>query len=244
MFRRDGADIHSDLFISIAQAILGGTARAQGLYETINVVVRGPEWCFCPTPTSLLFSFFLFLKWKIADKWLEPLNNQHVWDSGKMRCRRGRTNAWPFLGCESQTVGLECHHQGQQFLAHIPSCTGPGSSLSNILLCWLYFFPGLAFCVPSLGSPPQTTCPHNLHHRVFSGRTQLISQFACGGWRALSRSPNASSFQGVRLSICSEMFSFEQLETKENHRCPFLIDPPWGPDRPEDSNEWERHPSD
>ncbi|KAM4820192.1 dnaJ homolog subfamily A member 3, mitochondrial isoform 2-T2 [Thomomys bottae] len=38
-FRRDGADIHSDLFISIAQAILGGTARAQGLYETINVVI-------------------------------------------------------------------------------------------------------------------------------------------------------------------------------------------------------------
>ncbi|XP_034795597.1 dnaJ homolog subfamily A member 3, mitochondrial isoform X4 [Pan paniscus] len=37
VFRRDGADIHSDLFISIAQALLGGTARAQGLYETINV---------------------------------------------------------------------------------------------------------------------------------------------------------------------------------------------------------------
>uniref|UniRef100_A0A0D9RA03 DnaJ heat shock protein family (Hsp40) member A3 n=1 Tax=Chlorocebus sabaeus TaxID=60711 RepID=A0A0D9RA03_CHLSB len=41
VFRRDGADIHSDLFISIAQALLGGTARAQGLYETINVTVRG-----------------------------------------------------------------------------------------------------------------------------------------------------------------------------------------------------------
>ncbi|XP_049758970.1 dnaJ homolog subfamily A member 3, mitochondrial isoform X1 [Elephas maximus indicus] len=39
MFRRDGADIHSDLFISVAQAILGGTARAQGLYETINVTI-------------------------------------------------------------------------------------------------------------------------------------------------------------------------------------------------------------
>lgn len=43
VFRRDGADIHSDLFISIAQAILGGTARAQGLYETINVTVRRLE---------------------------------------------------------------------------------------------------------------------------------------------------------------------------------------------------------
>ncbi|XP_074052942.1 dnaJ homolog subfamily A member 3, mitochondrial isoform X1 [Macrotis lagotis] len=39
IFRRDGADIHSDLFISVAQAVLGGTARAQGLYETINVTI-------------------------------------------------------------------------------------------------------------------------------------------------------------------------------------------------------------
>lgn len=141
-------------------------------------------------------------------------------------------------------MGLECHRQGQQFLAHIPSCTGPGSNLSNILLCWLYIFLGLALCLPSLGSPPQTTCLHSLHHRVFSGWTHLISQFACGGCRALSRSPNASSFQRVRLSVFSEIFSFEQLETKENHRCPFLIDPSWGPGRPEDSNEWERHPAD
>uniref|UniRef100_A0A8C8STN0 DnaJ homolog subfamily A member 3, mitochondrial n=1 Tax=Pelusios castaneus TaxID=367368 RepID=A0A8C8STN0_9SAUR len=39
VFRRDGADIHSDLFISIAQAVLGGTARAQGLYDTINITI-------------------------------------------------------------------------------------------------------------------------------------------------------------------------------------------------------------
>ncbi|XP_013925636.1 PREDICTED: dnaJ homolog subfamily A member 3, mitochondrial isoform X2 [Thamnophis sirtalis] len=39
VFRRDGADIHSDLFISIAQALLGGTARSPGLYETINVLI-------------------------------------------------------------------------------------------------------------------------------------------------------------------------------------------------------------
>ncbi|KAM4603209.1 dnaJ homolog subfamily A member 3, mitochondrial-like isoform 2-T2 [Discoglossus pictus] len=39
IFRREGADIHSDLFVSIAQAILGGTARAQGLYEPINVAI-------------------------------------------------------------------------------------------------------------------------------------------------------------------------------------------------------------
>ncbi|OCT61686.1 dnaJ homolog subfamily A member 3, mitochondrial isoform X1 [Xenopus laevis] len=38
-FRREGADIHSDLYISIAQAVLGGSARAQGLYEPINVPI-------------------------------------------------------------------------------------------------------------------------------------------------------------------------------------------------------------
>ncbi|XP_026160316.1 dnaJ homolog subfamily A member 3, mitochondrial-like isoform X2 [Mastacembelus armatus] len=39
VFRRSGADIHSDVFISVAQAILGGTATAQGLYETISIVI-------------------------------------------------------------------------------------------------------------------------------------------------------------------------------------------------------------
>ncbi|KAL4658145.1 hypothetical protein GN956_G2925 [Arapaima gigas] len=39
VFRRDGADIHSDVLISVAQAILGGTARVQGLYESINIAI-------------------------------------------------------------------------------------------------------------------------------------------------------------------------------------------------------------
>ncbi|XP_041823595.1 dnaJ heat shock protein family (Hsp40) member A3a isoform X2 [Melanotaenia boesemani] len=39
VFRRDGADIHSDVYVSVAQAILGGTARAQGLYETLNLTI-------------------------------------------------------------------------------------------------------------------------------------------------------------------------------------------------------------
>ncbi|XP_016110604.1 dnaJ heat shock protein family (Hsp40) member A3b [Sinocyclocheilus grahami] len=39
VFRRDGADIHSDVMISVAQAILGGTARAQGLYSTIDIAI-------------------------------------------------------------------------------------------------------------------------------------------------------------------------------------------------------------
>uniref|UniRef100_A0A3B4UJQ4 DnaJ heat shock protein family (Hsp40) member A3b n=1 Tax=Seriola dumerili TaxID=41447 RepID=A0A3B4UJQ4_SERDU len=39
VFRRNGADIHSDVPISIAQAILGGTATAQGLYQTISIMI-------------------------------------------------------------------------------------------------------------------------------------------------------------------------------------------------------------
>ncbi|XP_016105894.1 dnaJ homolog subfamily A member 3, mitochondrial-like [Sinocyclocheilus grahami] len=39
VFRRDGTDIHSDVMISVAQAILGGTARAQGLYSTIDIAI-------------------------------------------------------------------------------------------------------------------------------------------------------------------------------------------------------------
>ncbi|XP_035993274.1 dnaJ homolog subfamily A member 3, mitochondrial isoform X2 [Fundulus heteroclitus] len=43
VFRRNGTDIHSDAFISIAQAILGGTATTQGLYDTISIVI--PSGC-------------------------------------------------------------------------------------------------------------------------------------------------------------------------------------------------------
>lgn len=43
MFKRSGVDIHSDLLISVAQAILGGTATTPGLYQTISVVVRSTE---------------------------------------------------------------------------------------------------------------------------------------------------------------------------------------------------------
>ncbi|XP_049577838.1 dnaJ homolog subfamily A member 3, mitochondrial isoform X1 [Syngnathus scovelli] len=43
VFRRDGIDIHSDVLISVAQAVLGGTATAQGLYETISIAI--PAGC-------------------------------------------------------------------------------------------------------------------------------------------------------------------------------------------------------
>jgi len=36
-FRREGADVHSDMKISIAQSVLGGTQRVRGVYENITV---------------------------------------------------------------------------------------------------------------------------------------------------------------------------------------------------------------
>ncbi|MCI4393334.1 hypothetical protein PGIGA_G00156300 [Pangasianodon gigas] len=39
VFRRNGPDIHSDVMISVAQAILGGMARAQGLYGTVDIAI-------------------------------------------------------------------------------------------------------------------------------------------------------------------------------------------------------------
>lgn len=39
VFRRNGVDIHSDVLISVAQAILGGTATAPGLYQTISIMI-------------------------------------------------------------------------------------------------------------------------------------------------------------------------------------------------------------
>ncbi|KAM6940280.1 dnaJ homolog subfamily A member 3, mitochondrial-like [Xenentodon cancila] len=43
VFRRTGADIHSDAFISIGQAVLGGSATAPGLHDTISVLI--PSGC-------------------------------------------------------------------------------------------------------------------------------------------------------------------------------------------------------
>ncbi|XP_034044872.1 dnaJ homolog subfamily A member 3, mitochondrial-like [Thalassophryne amazonica] len=43
LFRQFGADIHSDVFISVAQAILGGTVTAQGLHSTISLAI--PPGC-------------------------------------------------------------------------------------------------------------------------------------------------------------------------------------------------------
>ncbi|XP_029284130.1 LOW QUALITY PROTEIN: dnaJ homolog subfamily A member 3, mitochondrial-like [Cottoperca gobio] len=39
VFRRSGVDLHSDVLISVAQAVLGGTATAPGLYQPISILV-------------------------------------------------------------------------------------------------------------------------------------------------------------------------------------------------------------
>ena len=39
-FRRDGPDVHTDADISIAQAVLGGTIRVQGVYEDQTIQIR------------------------------------------------------------------------------------------------------------------------------------------------------------------------------------------------------------
>jgi DnaJ family protein A protein 3 len=39
-FRRDKEDVHSDVTISISQAILGGTAKVKGIYEDHTLKVR------------------------------------------------------------------------------------------------------------------------------------------------------------------------------------------------------------
>ncbi|XP_059194802.1 dnaJ homolog subfamily A member 3, mitochondrial-like isoform X2 [Centropristis striata] len=43
LFRRHGFDIHSEMFISVAQAILGGVATGPGLHQTISTVI--PAGC-------------------------------------------------------------------------------------------------------------------------------------------------------------------------------------------------------
>ncbi|XP_012689320.2 dnaJ heat shock protein family (Hsp40) member A3b isoform X2 [Clupea harengus] len=39
VFRREGPNIHSDVHISVAQAILGGSAKAQGLHDPISIEI-------------------------------------------------------------------------------------------------------------------------------------------------------------------------------------------------------------
>lgn len=41
-FRRDGSDVHTDAFITLSQAVLGGSVRIQGIYEDLTLdIPRG-----------------------------------------------------------------------------------------------------------------------------------------------------------------------------------------------------------
>ncbi len=47
-FRREGADIHTDASISIAQAVLGGAVHVQGIYEDLTVdIPKGTQSHTC-----------------------------------------------------------------------------------------------------------------------------------------------------------------------------------------------------
>lgn len=46
VFRRNGTNIHSDVFISIAQAVLGGSLTVQGLHETLTFTVSRQSGSF------------------------------------------------------------------------------------------------------------------------------------------------------------------------------------------------------
>ena len=39
-FRREGADVHSEVSLSLSQAVLGGTIRVPGIYDDILLNVR------------------------------------------------------------------------------------------------------------------------------------------------------------------------------------------------------------
>lgn len=61
VFRRDGVNIHSDVFISIAQAILGGSVTAQGLNETLTFTVSIKRAAEVEHQTPLHFLFATLL---------------------------------------------------------------------------------------------------------------------------------------------------------------------------------------
>lgn len=53
IFRRAGADIHSDAEISISQAVLGGSIDIQGVYEKLSIDVRDVHF-ICKVVHSLV----------------------------------------------------------------------------------------------------------------------------------------------------------------------------------------------
>ena len=57
-FTREGNDVHTDVTISVAQAVLGGTLRVQGVYDDLNLDVSRPFY-FRETISIFLEEYFL-----------------------------------------------------------------------------------------------------------------------------------------------------------------------------------------
>ena len=59
--RRDGADVHSDVHISIAQAVFGGTVKAPSVYDDVELKVSSSHcvtcWSFKSATSSLTFNY-------------------------------------------------------------------------------------------------------------------------------------------------------------------------------------------
>lgn len=112
VFRRDGADVHSDLFVSVAQAILGGTARTQGLYETLNLSVSISAHSQVSPPMGEHHS--------IINYWIFPLLSdpcRHPDRPEDSSVREGdRSPQWPWLRrplcpCQNKSSQVRLHRQ-------------------------------------------------------------------------------------------------------------------------------------
>ena len=61
MFRREGADVHSDVTISVSQALLGGSLRIRGIHEALVLNVS-------PVVVLFLISWFYFFALRTGGK--------------------------------------------------------------------------------------------------------------------------------------------------------------------------------
>ena len=61
-FRREGADVHSDVHISLSQAVLGGTIKIPGIYEDILLnVSRSVSTHCCSAKYRVSICFVCFV---------------------------------------------------------------------------------------------------------------------------------------------------------------------------------------
>lgn len=84
-FRQQGADVHTDADISLAQAVLGGTIRVQGVYEDQTIQVRSLLCISFFSLNSLVFEanklkMFLFLGFTntLSNFQIAPLTSSHT----------------------------------------------------------------------------------------------------------------------------------------------------------------------